>query len=89
MLKYELKDVDGAIADLTISIQHDAGNFRTHYNLANLQLGKQNLKEAELTMKSGLALWPDSQEGNYLLSLIYTAQGRDEEASAIMKRLGQ
>ncbi|RLD22610.1 MAG: hypothetical protein DRI69_00755, partial [Bacteroidetes bacterium] len=89
LLKYEVNDVDGAIADLQLSAQYDPTNFRTFYNLANLQLSQQNLKTAEQTMKSGLALWPDSEEGLYLLSLIYKAQGRDAEADAIAKTLDQ
>jgi predicted CXXCH cytochrome family protein len=87
LLKYEMKDVKGAIDDLTLSVQYDPENFRAHYNLANLLLSLQNLNQAELTMKSGLALWPESEEGNYLLGLIYRAQGRDSEAEKTLNGL--
>ncbi len=87
LLKYEVNDVDGAIDDLSASINYDPTNFRAFYNLANLQLNKQNPNAAEQTMKLGLVIWPESQEGIYLLALIYKAQGRQMEAEALIRML--
>jgi tetratricopeptide (TPR) repeat protein len=89
LLKYELKDIDGAIDDLKLSVGYDPNNLRAYYNLANLQLGQQQLSDAEKTMKAGLILQPESQEGNYLLSLIYKAQGRDAAAEEILGKVKQ
>ena len=87
LLKYELGDTDGAINDLSISTRLDPGDFRSYYNLANLLLNQQQLQQAEKTMNTGLDLLPNSQEGQYLLALIFQAQGRDGEAQQIMIRL--
>ena len=84
LLKYELGDIPGAIDDLTNSIVFDDNNFRSYYNLANLLLNQKQLKKAEKVMDDGLYLEPNSQEGRYLLALIYQAQGRNNEAQQIM-----
>ena len=72
---------------MTNSIVFDDNNFRSYYNLANLLLNQEQLKKAEKVMDDGLYLEPNSQEGRYLLALIYQAQGRNNEAQQIMMLL--
>ena len=89
LLNYELGNQEGAIADLTAAVRYDPGNFRSYYNLANLHLTQQQLKKAENIMKSGLKLQPESQDGRYLLALIYKAQGKGKQAQQLMNALGR
>jgi tetratricopeptide (TPR) repeat protein len=89
LLKYELNDTEGAIADLSSSVELDPGNFRAYYNLANLLLTDKQLTKAEKVMVEGLLLQPESPDGLYLLALIYQGMGRDKEAEQLMKNLDQ
>ena len=70
LLHYEIGDSEKAINDLEKSIFYDSRNFRAYYNLANLYLTAGNLSKAERTIKAGLGLQPDSEEGLYLLKVI-------------------
>ena len=87
LLKNEMGDVDGALADLEQATLKDGQNFRGWYNYANLLKQNEDPDRAERAMLSGLALQPDSPEGLYLLALIYQDQGREQEAQAIMQQL--
>ena len=70
LLNYELGNENIAITDMERSIQLDPLNFRAFYNLANLYFTSGELGKAERSMRSGMALQPNSEEGQYLLDLI-------------------
>ena len=70
LLQHEMEHNELAIADLKKSIAYDSQNFRAYYNLANLYLAAGRLPQAERTIKTGLKLQPESQDGQYLLNLI-------------------
>ena len=87
LLLYEMQDQDAALRDFKSAIDYDPSNYRAYYNRATLQYQMKDFKAAESTIQDGLQLFPSDGEGRYLLALILQAQGREEEAGAILQSL--
>jgi len=87
LLNFEQKNDIVAISELKIAIQINPNDTRSLYNLATYYFqNKKDLNLSENYIKNALKVAPENQDYNYLLALVYQAQGKMNQAKTIMKR---
>jgi len=88
LLNFELNDDAAGVKDLLKAIELNPTHTRSFYNLATYYYQNQkDLEVAEGYIKAALKLEPRNQDCNYLLALIYQAQGKNNQANDIMHLL--
>ncbi len=88
LLSFEYNNNDVAVLELKKAIDLDPLHTRSMYNLATFYFQKKTaINSAENYILSALKIEPNNQEYNYLLALIYEAQGKINQANQIMRKL--
>lgn len=88
LLNFESNNPEKAVSELKKAIKLDPNNTRSMYNLATYYFqDSKDLLSAEKYVNSALKIESNNPDFNYLLALIYQAQGKMNQANAIMQRL--
>ncbi len=79
------KDVEGTIGLLARAYQSDTSRGDILLNIANLQYdGQKDIKAATQTLEYAVGTNPDYIDGRYALSILYTKQGKYEDAANLL-----
>jgi hypothetical protein len=84
-----LKDLDGAIAQMEQAITLDAGQSRTYAALGALQMVKGQAAEAEAALRKAIALDPKSVDARLTLGHYLWTTGKVKDAEATSMRTGR
>ena len=81
MLKYSVKDYQGALSDLNKSIELNPTDYRIQYNLGNTYLKNNNEVEAVKQFEKTIAIEPSYVNSYKSLELYYRSKNNVEKAT--------